>query len=85
MLLFMACAAVAGSFRNGLSYTAVDLALFMRDTPRMAALLREVFGHMAKGHFAPVPTTAFPIDRLGDALTLMSRYQHTGKLVLLYD
>lgn len=72
-------------FAKGLTYAAIDLSLFMREPGRLAGLLREVMEHIRQGHFAPVPTTPFPIDRIGDALTLMSRYQHTGKLVLLYD
>ena len=37
------------------------------------------------GDFAPVVTRAFPVARLGEAFTLMSRYQHIGKLVFTFE
>jgi NADPH:quinone reductase-like Zn-dependent oxidoreductase len=72
-------------FNKGLNFTAIDLSLFMKQPGRMNALLREVVDHLGQGHFDPVQTAAFPVDNIGDVFTLMSRYQHTGKLVLTYD
>ena len=74
-----------GAFNNALSFTVVDLALFFRRPGLLKDLFLEVADHMVQGHFAPVPTTSFPVSQVGDALSLMSRYEHMGKLVLLYE
>ncbi len=74
-----------GPFQNALTYSAIDLSQFFKDPKRIGAVLSEIMDHMGQGHFGPVRTTAFPVDGLGDALTVMSRYQQIGKLVLTYD
>jgi NADPH:quinone reductase-like Zn-dependent oxidoreductase len=74
-----------GAFRNGLSFTAIDLSLFVRDTPKLRRFFPEIAAHLRAGDFAPVRTTAYPVTRLAEALTVMSRFSHLGKLVLTYD
>lgn len=71
-------------FQSALTFAVIDLALLFRRPARLQALFEEVSRHLADGDFAPVTTTAFPVARLGEALALMSRYEHRGKLVLLY-
>lgn len=72
-------------FNKGLTFAAIDLSLLMKRPGMLRELLAEVMDHLGQGHFDPVPITVFPVEKMGDALTLMSRYQHTGKLVLTYD
>jgi NADPH:quinone reductase-like Zn-dependent oxidoreductase len=73
-----------GPFQRGLSYTAVDLSLFLLQAERLKRLFAHVVDGLACGNIAPVRTTVFPLTRLHEALQLLSRYQHIGKLVLSY-
>jgi len=83
--IFQGSGLVLTPFQNGLTFTAVDVSLLMKAPKRIQPLFKEIMDHLGEGHFAPVRTTAFPFEKLKDALTLMSRFQHTGKLVLTYD
>jgi polyketide synthase 2/polyketide synthase 5 len=74
-----------GPFAKGLTYTAIDLSLFLLQPDRLQSLFGEVADHLAAGHFSPVPVTRFPAERIGEALRLMSHYKHIGKLVLDYE
>lgn len=74
-----------GPFKRGLTFSAIDLSLFLGQPQRLRALFEDVAAHLDARHFAPVPVTAFPMTRLGDALGVMSRYQQIGKLVLSFD
>jgi len=73
-----------GAFQGALTYAVIDLALLFRRPQRLQALFEEVSEHLTNGHFKPVQTTGFPVAEVGEALALMSRYEHRGKLVLLY-
>ncbi len=72
-------------FRNGLTYTAIDLSMFLRQPEIMTALFEELAGLFAAGHLQPTPITAFAPERLNDALKLMSQYRHLGKIVIDFD
>ncbi len=72
-------------FKKGLTFAAIDLALFVSRPARLNQLLREISLHLERGDFAPVAWRAWPVAELGQALTVMSRATHTGKLVLRYD
>lgn len=72
-------------FKNGLTFSAIDLSLFLMQPALLQELLREINEHLAEGHFSPVTFTAYNISELGAALTFLSRSKHTGKLVLSYD
>jgi len=71
-----------GPFKNGLSFTSIDLGLFVMDLPRMKALMKEIAEHLRQEHFRPVPHTNFPIARIGEALNYISRAKHVGKIVI---
>ena len=71
-----------GSFKNGLSFTSIDLGLFVKDLPKMKALMEEIAGHLSLEHFRPVSHTSFPITRIGEALNYISRAKHVGKIVI---
>lgn len=71
-------------FKNGLTFAAIDLSLFLMQPDLLKELLLEITGHLADGHFSPIPFTAYDFSELGAALTFLSRAKHTGKLVLTY-
>lgn len=73
------------AFKKGLTFAAIDLALFVARPRRLNYLLREIAGHLERGDFSPVEWRAWPVAELGQALTAMSRGTHMGKLVLRYD
>lgn len=72
------------SFNKGLSFTAIDFGLFVMTPLKLKQLFLEISEHLQLGHFSSVPVHIYPITQLGEVLTLMSRSQHTGKLVLTY-
>ena len=71
-------------FKLALSYTAIDLSLFLLQAERLQRLFTEVVEGIDRGDFGPVRTTVFQMRQLPEALKLLSRYQHIGKLVLSY-
>lgn len=71
-------------FKNGLTFSAVDLSLFLLQPDLLQELFLEITAHLADGHFSPVACAAYDISELGAALTFLSRAKHTGKLVLNY-
>lgn len=73
-----------GLFKKGLTFSVIDLSLFLMQPERLQRLFQEIAEHLRQGHFSPVRTTEFPIERLGEALGLLSRSQHVGKLVLTF-
>jgi NADPH:quinone reductase-like Zn-dependent oxidoreductase len=72
-------------FKNGLTFSAIDLSLFLMQPDLLKELLLEITGHLAEGHFNPIGFTGYNISELGAALTFLSRAKHTGKLVLTFD
>jgi NADPH:quinone reductase-like Zn-dependent oxidoreductase len=72
-------------FKRGLTYAAIDLSLFLFAPARLRALFSQVVDELAAGTLKPVPTTVFPVTRVGDALGLLARHQHIGKVVVVYD
>jgi NADPH:quinone reductase-like Zn-dependent oxidoreductase len=73
-----------GPFKHGLTFAAIDLSLFLMQPERLQELFLAVTDHLRRGDFAPVRSTVFPVTKLAEALTLMSRSTHIGKLVLSY-
>jgi NADPH:quinone reductase-like Zn-dependent oxidoreductase len=74
-----------GPFKKSLTFASIDLSLFLMQPDRLKQIFLEIADHLRRGHFLPVRTTVFPVTKVGEALALMSRYQHVGKLVLSYD
>lgn len=72
-------------FKRALTFTTIDLSLFFLRPDELKKLFLEIADHLKRAHFSPVRTTTFPVAKLADALTLMSRYQHMGKLVLSFE
>ena len=70
-------------FSRNLSFYAIDMGALLRDRPAfVAALLRELMQHFAKGELQPIPTSARPITRASEAFREMAQGKHHGKLVL---
>ena len=74
-----------GPFKKSLTFSSIDLSLFVMQPDRLHQIFLEIADHLRVGHFSPVRTTIFPVAKLSEALALMSRYKHVGKLVLSYD
>lgn len=72
-------------FKRGLSFSAIDLSLLVMHAEMLKELLLEINAHLQAEHFRPIPFTAYPVSKLGAALTHMSRAKHTGKLVITYE
>jgi NADPH:quinone reductase len=53
-----------------------------RRPAQMAACFREIFDLYEKGAIRPAPTTLFPLDRTGEALTLLHDRRLEGRAVL---
>jgi NADPH:quinone reductase-like Zn-dependent oxidoreductase len=82
--IFRDSALKLGRFNRGLTFSAVDLSLFVANPARLNELFLELADQLQRRSFKPVPVTAYPVSRLADALSLMSHYKHIGKLVLDY-
>ncbi|MDB6171653.1 MAG: Oxidoreductase, short chain dehydrogenase/reductase family [Chthoniobacteraceae bacterium] len=68
---------------ENISYHIVDVDRLAIQKPAMhSRLLIQVAQLFADGHLAPPKITEFPMSRLADAMRLMTRSQHTGKIVL---
>ncbi|MGV1008350.1 MAG: SDR family NAD(P)-dependent oxidoreductase [Dermatophilaceae bacterium] len=75
-----------GLLRDNRSVLTLDLAhVCATDAERVGRLLRETVALVADGSLAPPAVTVFPVDRAGQALALLSRAGHRGKLVLRAD
>jgi hypothetical protein len=48
-------------------------------------LLTAICGHIGTGVFGKLPYLCFPVEKVGEALTYMSRRKHIGKIVLSYE
>lgn len=73
-------------FGNNLTYAAVDIDQMLLLRPsECQQILAEVTAKLANGSYKPLPTTAFPADRLEDAFRYMVAAKHTGKVVVGFD
>jgi NADPH:quinone reductase-like Zn-dependent oxidoreductase len=72
-------------FNKGLTFSMVDLALFLSNRYKLKVLLSELINHFYSGTFKPLPHRIFPVKNIGDALTYMSQAKHVGKIVISYD
>lgn len=72
------------AFKRGLTFAAVDVALFLRRPELLRKLFTELRELFENASLPTPPIEVLPLQRLGEALALMSRMKHTGKLVLEY-
>jgi phthiocerol/phenolphthiocerol synthesis type-I polyketide synthase C len=71
------------AFQKRITVAAVDLAgLIERRPERFARLLATAWGHVSSAAIRPLPATVVPFAEAADALRVMARGQHVGKLVL---
>jgi NADPH:quinone reductase-like Zn-dependent oxidoreductase len=73
-----------GLFRNGITFSVLDISLYLLQPAMLAEQLQEICRLYEEGVFAPLPLHTWPITRLKEALTAMSRSKHIGKLVITY-
>ena len=70
-------------FRQNLTYFGVDAdQLLTHQRPLARKLNRELTRHFAEGAFTPLPYRVFEADEIDDALLLMQRAAHVGKIVV---
>lgn len=70
------------AFKRGLTFAAVDVALFLQRPELLQKLFAELREYFENGRLSVSPTERFPLPRLGEAFAMMSRMRHTGKLVI---
>jgi len=70
-------------FRNGTSFTAIDLNLVVDRMPELTAqLIDEIERAVADGTLPPLPLTTYEVDQLPAAFRTLGAGQHIGKLVV---
>lgn len=68
------------------SYSVIDLSTIAQERPeRLERLLADVAEHVAQGIYRPLTATPFPVSRTADAMRLLSKAQHIGKVVVTFD
>jgi phthiocerol/phenolphthiocerol synthesis type-I polyketide synthase C len=73
-----------GSFRKGISLSAVDLAgLISRRPARFARVFDTVWSLVAAGELTPLPVRTYRFAAVADALREFSRGDHIGKFVVV--
>ena len=72
-----------GQFNRNLQFTAIDVDRMLAEKPALFdEMLQEVWDHLGKGAFRPVPATLFPISEFTEACHTMRRATHIGKIVV---
>jgi NADPH:quinone reductase-like Zn-dependent oxidoreductase/acyl carrier protein len=70
-------------FRNGLSFTAVDMSWLMEHQPaRCKTLLQEIVSGFEAGRLKPLPVEVFSLADAEGAFRMMAQAKHIGKIVL---
>ena len=71
------------AFRPGVTFHAIALDRMMAEEPATVdQLMREVMAEFAEGTLEPLPLRSYPIPRVVEALRLMARAEHIGKVVI---
>lgn len=70
------------AFRLGLSFTSINLSLFLFNPSMLKQIFKALADGFATGIWRPTPITTFPPEKIGAALRLMSQYRHLGKIVI---
>lgn len=68
-------------FLNCLSYSSLMLS---PNLPDFLSAWREVINHFKNRVFSPIPLQVFPMDKIGDAFSYMTKGVHMGKIVLVH-
>lgn len=70
-----------GVFKKGLTFSMVDIVLFLENPKLLNKLLSEIVHLFRTEDFRPLPFKSFPIWKVVDALSYMSESKHIGKIV----
>ena len=72
-------------YRNN-AYSVIDLSTLPLEKPKLfRQLLAEVARKVAAGAYKPLEATRFPASRAAEAMRMLSRAQHIGKVVVTFD
>lgn len=66
-------------FLKRLSFFAIDVGT---DLPDFEKVWAETVGHIAAGHFGPLPFVTFPVEEVTEAFDYMAQAKHFGKIVI---
>lgn len=68
------------------SYSVIDLSTLSGERPDLLRkLLDEISDKIMSGAYRPIPSTVFPASRAAEALGLLAKGQHIGKVVITFD
>lgn len=73
-----------GLLKKGITYSVIDLSLFLMRPAKLKKMLNEISEHFANGDYMPIKTTVYPYFELAEALTYMSRSKYIGKIALKF-
>ena len=72
-------------YRNN-TYSVIDLSTLPTERPKLfRQLLSEVEGKVAAGVYKPLEATRFPASHAADAMRMLSRALHIGKVIVTFD
>jgi acyl transferase domain-containing protein/NADPH:quinone reductase-like Zn-dependent oxidoreductase/NADP-dependent 3-hydroxy acid dehydrogenase YdfG/aryl carrier-like protein len=72
-------------YRNN-AYSVIDLSTLPIEKPRLfRQLLSEVADKVAAGVYRPLEATRFPASKAAEAMRMLSRAQHIGKVIVTFD
>ncbi len=75
-----------GSLYNNNSYQVIDLSTLPNEKPKLfRKLLAEVEAKVAEGKYKPLPATRFAASKTTDAMRMLFRAEHIGKVVVTFD
>lgn len=72
-------------FIKGISFQFLDISLLFKNPILLHTSLNELVDHFEQGDFIPVEHRIFSADELKQAITMLSRGTHVGKMVIRYD
>jgi NADPH:quinone reductase-like Zn-dependent oxidoreductase/acyl carrier protein len=74
-----------GTFRQGITYTALDLVLTAGEQPAVfRAAMHEVLAHLQTGRLPLLPRTAVPLPEAADGFKQLASGDHIGRVVLAF-
>ncbi|MEU9558388.1 SDR family NAD(P)-dependent oxidoreductase [Streptomyces fumanus] len=73
-------------FRNNIAFYGVDAhQLISRRLPQAGECFDEMARHIADGTYRPLPHLTYPATRVGEALRVLQRSRHLGKVIITFD
>jgi len=75
-----------GRFNHNITFSAIDIDRMHAERPDLVVYFTDkVRQGFSEGHFGPIPTAVFAANDIRDAVLLMSKSEHIGKIVINFD